>query len=88
LGAQYTYDVSSQSTDTIRDPAEGAVLLGVGGLVRWYATPTYFLSADVRGEWSSNPLSNRDPLSLVIGAEFGLMIGQRQNKNAPEPIEE
>lgn len=78
LGAQYTYDVSEQSTDTVRDPAHGTALLGVGGLVRWYATPTYFLSADVRGEWSSNPLGTRNPLSLVMGAEFGLMIGRRQ----------
>ncbi|MFT6143882.1 MAG: TM2 domain-containing membrane protein YozV [Myxococcota bacterium] len=88
IGAEYVYDVSSQSEDSIRAPAHGAAIFGVGGLMRWYATPAYFFSADVRGEWSSNPLDNRDPMSLVIGAEFGLMIGRRANKSRPEVIEE
>lgn len=68
MGARYRYDLSGDTA------THGTALMGVGGMLRWYATPAYYLSVDARTEWSSNP----GELALSVGAELGLHLGKRQ----------
>ena len=72
VGAEY-------QIDTLSGDAAGSALVGVGGRVRWMATPNFFLSADLRAEWVTADNSVRG----LAGADFGLLIGRRTNRFEP-----